>query len=590
MANKKKGRPLKDICHPYYTKELSNWYKYRLTYEGGQEFLDQYLRKFSTREDNADFALRKDISYTNAQSKAAVVEVRNAIHSRMFEILREGGPESYDKAVRGLDGGVDLANSSMNNFMATKVLDEMLPMSRVGVFIDKPGLGDNVTLRDTRSVRPYLYTYTTENIRSWTYDESNQLIAVLLRDCNYDFDYDTGLICGMKHGYRLLELIQQEDSRPVVRVTFFEEGACLKEPVSQVILNIPKIPFVIFEISQSLLTDIADYQIALTNMSSSDVAYVLNANFPFYTEQYDTRTELAGLMRTGGAESQSKEGSAKAASTANDKQVKVGTTHGRRYPKDLDRPDFIHPSPEPLMASMDKQEAMKTEIRQLLNLSLNSLNASRRASSESKQEDQQGRESGLGIIAFILEAGEREVAEVWAYYEGSDIEDITVNYPAEYSMKSDEDRKAEADELLKQLPKIPSLTAQKNIAFQATRLLVGTHVPNKKLQDIHKEIDDAVVINIDPEVIKTDHEGSLVSDETASRARLYPEGEVAKAREDHSLRIARIQAAQTPPDNPAARGLADLAPDNEGATDEKIETQNRDTNPDNKSMTRGEAD
>lgn len=587
---KKKEKLLKDICHPFYLEQQSDWRKYRLTYKGGRDFIDAYLEKYSEREDNDDFKRRKKMSYVNAQAKAAVLEVRNAIHSRMFEILRDGGPDSYQDAMRGLNGGVDLANCSMNNFMATEVLDELLPMARVGVFIDKPGLGDNVTLRDTRSVRPYLYTYATEQIRSWTYDKSNKLVAVLLKDCDYQYDDDTGLVCGLCEGYRLLELIPQDNGRDVVRATFFEEDGCYKEPKKQVIINIPKIPFVIFEINQSLLTDIADYQVALTNISSSDTAYVLTANFPFYTEQYDTRAELAGLMRTGGAESATKEGTATAAAKANDPQIKVGTTHGRRYPKDVDRPEYIHPSPEPLKASMEKQEAMKTEIRQLLNLSLNSLNASRRASSESKEEDQKGRESGLGIIAFELEAGEREIAEIWAYYEGANPNDITVNYPAEYSMKSDEERKAEAAGLLEELPKIPSLSAQKNIAYQATRLLVSTHVPNETMKKIKDEIDNAEVINIDPEVIEIDHEQGLVSDETASRARLYPQGEVAKAREDHSARIARIQAAQTTPDNPAARGIKDLAADNSGAKEEKEESQNRDLNPDNKDLTRGEAD
>lgn len=587
---KKDGKPIKDICHPYYMKHMREWRKYRLTYEGGEDFLQAYLKKYSTREDNTDFENRRAMSYVNAQAKAAVLEVRNAIHSRMFEILRNGGPDSYQEAMRGLNGGVDLANRSMNNFMATEVLDELLPMSRVGVFIDKPGLGDNVTLRDTRSVRPYLYTYPTEAIKTWTFDESNKLIAVLLKDCEYDLDDETGLICGLSEGYRLLELVPQENGRDVVRVTLFDSDSCYRQPKKQLIINIPKIPFVIFEINQSLLTDIADYQIALTNMSSSDTAYVLHANFPFYTEQFDFRTEMASLMRANGAEGSSEEGTAKAAATANDKQIKVGTTHGRRYPKETDRPGFIHPSSEPLQASMAKQESMKAEIRQLLNLSLNSLNASRRASSESKAEDQKGRESGLGIIAFELEAGEREIAEIWAYYEGADPEDITVNYPAEYSLKSDDDRKSEAIGLLEQLPKVPSISAQRNIAYQAARLLIGTHVSNETMQKVHEEIEAAEVLNIDPEVIQIDHEQGLVSTETASKARLYPDGEVEKAKKDHAERIARIQAAQTKPDNPAARGVTDMAVDNSGAKEEKDESQNRDLNPDNKDLTRGEAD
>jgi len=582
---------ISNLCHPTYIRESLDWEKYRLTYEGGQEFINKYLKKFSTREDSNEFDRRKKMAFNNAQAKAAVLEVRNAIHSRMPEILRTGGTDSYQKAVIGADGGVDLGGSTMNSFMATQVLDEMLPMRRVGVFIDKPGLGDNVTLRDTRSVNPYLYIYPTESIRAWKYDNSNMLVAVLLRDCYDDIEGETGLTCGLCYGYRLLELVWHEgSSRPVVRVRFYSENSKITEPTREMILNIPKIPFVIFEINQSLLTDIANYQIALLNMGSSDTQYILNANFPFYIEQYDPKTEMAQLLRPGNPSSTSEEGTSTAANKAGNKNVRVGTTHGRRYPMGTDAPSYIHPSPEPLQASMAKQESMKAEIRQLLSLSLNSLNISKRASSESKREDQRGKESGLGIIAFTLEAGEREIAEIWSYYEGDNPDDNTINYPDEYSLKTDAERKAEAETLLVQLPKIPSITAQRNIVYQAAKLLIGTHVSNASVEKIHNEIMEAEVINIDPEVIKSDHEEGFVSTKTASEARLYPKGEAEKAELDHAKRIARIQAAQTSPDNPAARGMTDLAADNGGAKEEKEESQNRDMNPDNKDLTRGEAD
>jgi hypothetical protein len=40
------------------------------------------------------------------------------------------------------------------------------------------------------------------------------------------------------------------------------------------------------------MEDIADYQIALMNLESSDINYMLKSNFPFYVEQYDPRAEM----------------------------------------------------------------------------------------------------------------------------------------------------------------------------------------------------------------------------------------------------------------------------------------------------------
>ena len=61
------------------------------------------------------------------------------------------------------------------------------------------------------------------------------------------------------------------------------------------LIDIPEIPFVLMELDTSLMTDIADYQISLLNLASSDVNYALKSNFPFYVAQFNPVAELPTL-------------------------------------------------------------------------------------------------------------------------------------------------------------------------------------------------------------------------------------------------------------------------------------------------------
>jgi hypothetical protein len=568
---------LSDLIHPDQLADSSYWEKWRLCFEGGQDFITKYLVKFSTREDNTDFARRRSISYNPAHAKAAVIDVKNAIHNRLNEVLRAGGPASYLRAMAGLDGGVDNTNSTMDSFIATKILPELLSMRRVGVFVDKPDIASMSSLRDTRTKKPYLYTYAVEDIMSWSINSENILTNILLRDINYTIDETTQLVSGYRNGYRLLTLTENG-----VTVKLYTDKSELE---TEILLNLRQIPFVMFELSQSLLTDIADYQIAMMNMASSDTNYALNSNYPFYTEQFDPKAALAALMKTGAQPTESSEqGTAALHGRAGNNTIKVGVTHGRRYPIGTERPGFINPSAEPLRASMEKQDIMKEEIRQLLNLSLSNL-APRRASKESKEIDERGKEAGLAIIAFELEAGEREIAKIWANYEGSSAE-IIVNYPQQYSLKSDSDRRTEAKEKLELLSQIPSLKFQKVVCKQVATLLLGTQVSMDELEVIYKEIDSAKVINIKPEVIVADHEAGLVSTKTASEARLYPEGDAEQAAKDHAERLARIAESQSAGLASQARGTDNS--DSQGGKDEKKISQRADISAGGTPSVRGE--
>ena len=524
------------IRHSQYSDQSIYWQKYRDTMLAGKDFVQAYLKRVSSREDDTDYAERLAISYCPAHAKAAIKEIKNSIFERMGDITRKGGTESYQAAVAY---GVDEARHSMNAFIGDKVLTELLTIGKVGIFVDREEIDEGATLLETREKWPYAYIYQAEDILSWAYERGGELAAVLLRDTEDEIDEATGLNKGQVTTFRYMYksdagvTIEKRDSEDKILTT--------------ATLKMSRLPFHILELSDSLLTDVADYQIALMNVASSDLMYAIKSNFPFYIEQYNPAMEFALANKPGESE------------------VKVGTSHGRRYPQNTEAPSFINPSPEPLRASMEKQEQLKTEIRQLVHLALTNVKPTR-ASADSKEKDNQGLESGLAYIGMELEHAERWLADIWSEYEG-ETPDAVIFYPDKYSLRSDEDRRAEAKELGELIPKIPSLTFQRELAKRIVDVTIGHKTDHETLAKIKREIDSAKIIAIDPEVIRSDAEAGLVSNDTASKARLYPDGEAEKAAKDHEERAARVVLAQV-----QAKGAATPI-DAAAAKDEKQTSQ-----------------
>jgi hypothetical protein len=365
----------------------------------------------------------------------------------------------------------------------------------------------------------------------------------------------------------------------------------LEEPVR---LGIKKIPFVLLEISDSLLMDAADYQIALMNLDSADMAYLLKANFPFYVEQFDPRTQSpyvkneAPNQRIVQSTSQAIDRAANyqvMVSTDKTHEVKVGPAAGRRYPLGVNQPAFIAPPTDPIKASMEKQAQMKEEIRELVLGAVSQLSPRPGTPAGMSQADT-GLEAGLSYIGLELQHAERAIAAFWAAYTGGNT--ATVNYPESYELKTDEDRRLEAADLEKLMVKLPSKTYQKEIAKRMARVLLGPKVAADVLGEIYKEIDGAVVITTDPVIVKQDFDAGFVGLDTASKIRGYPAGEVEKAKQDHADRVARIAIAQSEGGgagapakpggmgNPAARGVQDLASNKQGGKDEKKVAGNTD--------------
>lgn len=555
--------------HPLYQAMEFYWEKYRYTYEGGTDFINQYLQRLSVRESDADFEARKLVTYCPAHAKAAINDIKNALFQRAVDIKRINGPMNFLMAADGTDPiGVDKQGNTMNSFIGRLILPELLTMARVGVWVDKPDVTP-ATRADQMSVRPYVYMYRTEDIRNWAYSQDNRLMSLLLRDHAYQLD-ENGLPTAEVERYRFCWI----DDSNVVRVQFFDaQGSPIAKDGTageeEYVLNLPEIPFVTFEIQTSLLTDAADYQVALLNLASADVSYALKANYPFYTEQYNPNMELQHLLRGGQTLEQTAPGTAADAATAKTPEARVGASQGRRYPTGTDRPGFINPSPEPLRVSMEKQTQLEEEIRRLVNLNVSNIKPSR-SSAESKSFDERGLESGLSYIALELEYGERRMAQVWAWYEGSS-EVTRIKYPERYSIKTEEERNKEAEGIEKSITTAPSLSYKKAAYKEAVIVRIGHKIDSDELDVILNEIDAAEEVVLNADVLYLDLENGLVSPATASKIRGYKKSEVEEAADAHAERLTRIAIAQTSGGGIAkasARGLPDLA-STDDASEEK---------------------
>ena len=559
--------------HPDYYYNLSDWTTWRWIWEGGDGFTRQYLQKYTERESTTDFERRREITPVPGFAKAALVDIKNAVFHRMGDIIRRDGSKSYQSAVSGFRGGVDRRGSSMNHFIGTQALPEMLAMGSVGIYVDNIA-PTGPTMADAANASPYLYMYRVEDILSWKCslpEDDSDFEAILLRDWCIDYDTSFGSVSLPKGQIERYRLVWKQDG--FVHYQFFDnegspitpEGIPGGQPVR---LELTRIPFVMCDIGESLLKDIATHQIALLNLVSSDVSYALKSNFPFYTEQVDTRATGSHLkndiMEDGTATGGGQEGG------KND--IRVGAHDGRTYDMKADRPGFIHPSSEPLKASMELQRKLEDDIRKLVNLAVVSLGNSR-ASGEAKNIDNQGLEAGLAFIGLVLEGAERKIADHWSSYEGNNNRDTTVvKYPEQYSMKSQRDRIEEADKLTDLMFSIPGKTVKKELAKDAVTALLHGRIPIDKMAAIYSEIDAAKYSTSDPKVIELAKEQMLASDITLSDALGFDgKTEIPKAQKDHEDRIERIQKAQTDADgsDPAARGNPDLSANAQAGKEER---------------------
>ena len=579
-----------DSRHPNYYRSLDDWNLFRRTWEGGTRFRDEYLVKFSQREFPKDFEDRSKVTPIPRFAGAAIADIRNSIFQRMGDIVRRNGSPAYTAAIEGLNGGVDLHGTAMNSFIGIQALDELLVMGKVGIYVDAPAMQAN-TLADAAYVRPYIYRYQIEDILAYSYAPPglpSQFRAVLLRDTTVTYDQQSLLPGQEFKRYRHLWINQETG---LVNLQFYnEEGHPVDvdgNPAGAIELQLTAIPFVLLDIGESLIKDVCHHQVALLNLTSSDVNYARKSNIPFYTEQRDLRAVGSHLKQPATDGTASEGGQA-----ANERDLTMGATQGRAYDLGAERPGFINPSSEPLQASLSLQAKLEADIRKLVNLAVQTLAS--RASAESKQMDNLGLEAGLSYIGLVLEAGEKRIAEYWAAYENVDASKrqvAMVKYPDRYSLKTDLDRITEADKLSDLMFSVPGRTVKKEIAKTIVTVLLGGKISIDKLDAIYKEIDTAPYTTSDPETIIAAKEAGLAGEQTASIALGFEDDEYLQAREDHIRRateILKAQASVKTATDAGARGVDDLSADSDAGKREKAESRNTDLKDTTKEPVRGE--
>lgn len=570
------GIKISKIQHPYYTNNLLDWQKWRRCYEGGRLFKTTYLERYSIKEDAKDWQRRLNITPIPRFAGAAIDEIANSITVRLPDVKRVGGSKSYLEACDGKEGGVDKEGLSMSAYLARNVLPPLLSLARVGVCIDREPVSERATYADGLRNTPYIYKYDAENIVSWDAQIVNNELyfkTLLLSENWQTYDTATGLPNGVELRYRRYWI---NDNGKVMVQFYVEDKEATKSlsdqseveykeqgPPNE--LNLKTIPFVMYGLTASLMRDVADHQIALLNLESSEVSYGYQGNFPIYVEEADERQAMTHLKQA------TMEG--KVDGVPN---IDVGVSRGRRYPRGMNPPAFISPSGEPLLVSMKKSQQLKDDIRKLVGLTVSTLQPGH-ASAASKAASNQTIENGLAVIGNELEVGERKINRIWAEYMNEETSEIS--YPTTYALITQKDRIGLAKDMSELINSVPSKCFAKEASVQLAQILFQDSVSPETMSEMEEQIREANFITSDPDAIMNDLNLGLVSQVTASNARGYDgETEVPIANKEHAERAARIVTAQVGAKQQAggdtgARGVKDLSADPQSADKEKQASQ-----------------
>jgi hypothetical protein len=510
----------------------SDWLEWRYCYEGGASFREQYLEEFSDREDPDEFKRRRDLTPIPAFAKKEVNLVKNSVCQRFPDISRRGGSKSLRDAIDGVGLGVDRRGTSMNNYLTKVIMPELLPMQQVGVLIDAPVIPGPSAADVPPGFRPYLSSYRVEDFRAYPAptESPSDWEAVVLKETVYGFD---------KEAAEAVETVQfrylwLDDTRGglVTSQKMDENGKPLGPPV---FTNLTQIPFVVFDVLDSLIREACSYQISILNMISADSNYAIDSNYAFLTRQRGLDNAGAHLI---GAED----------------DAATGTRKGLFYDKNADRPQFISPPSEPMRVSLELRKEMKEEVHELVTGTLADLGGDNSI------------EAGLAFIGSCVEQGERRVWDHWTAYEQADPRRRNVpqvDYPDTWSLKTDEERVAEANSLLDLSQKLIGQDGRKEVIKLAVNKLFVGKLKTKGLDKLHTEIDQATWSTSDPDVVIKAKQAGLVGAETGTQALGFNADEAEKAKQDQADRAAQIVQAQSDAADGAARGAEDLSEDSE---------------------------
>lgn len=482
------NKKVRDITSPIYDLEATDMVKFRYTLDGGTDYVKKYLVKLSSKESDTDFEERKKIAHCPALAEAALQEICDAINSKMADIVRINNQSPSYNQILSSPLGVDRRGSTLNSFLITQVLPELLAMKRVGVFIDREA--EAASLSNTRP--PYMYVYKAEDIRSWKYNTSGELESLLLRRTNYSTDQETGLPDAKQTEFLLFKLANSS-----VSLTIYTYDASNTEVSVSKTLQLTRIPFVIFELRQSLFKSIADIQKALLNYESTDIA-LMRANFPFLAIQENladmrSRSHYKNIpippnYTDGIPNWQDGTQNTNPKDDPGDQGITAGPSRGLKYATGMNAPVYVAPPVEPLEASLKKQRALKDEIRECVNLFLQSV----KSVYQSDTSKQNIMSNGLVKIGSELERGERMIAAIYLDYDNKINDDainsIKIVYPTDYDKLTDSTRCAIGKELISFSETVPSPHAQKLIQTKAVELVLSSFASPNDYKQIMEEL------------------------------------------------------------------------------------------------------
>jgi hypothetical protein len=542
---------------------------------------------WSDRETPADFNVRRACTPIPTFARAAILDIRNSIFQRLEDVVRSGGSISYERAVKGEGYGVDREGTSMNSFIGIDILTELLVMGRTGIYVDAPNVMPTTVAQQINrpDLAPYCYCYRIEDILSWTLDFNENpgtFKAVLLRDHVTQYNTEFGGIALPEGRGTRLRLVWKDDLTGRVRVKMMQDEPGYEpipmensDPDGAVTLDLKIVPFVMPSIGDSLMADITYYQHALLNLVSGDVNWSLLSSSPFLTKQADLRSTGAHLKKPGRGNTPEPGGQ-----HAADQEEQIGGK-GSYYDLGADRPGFISPPTDPLLASMKLQEKLEDDIRRLINLAVTNKAGSRTESAEAKKLSSQGLEAGLSYIGLVLQDAESHIAKYWAMYEPAS-QPATVAYPARYILKQDSERIEEAMKMSELMDRIPSRSARKALAKQIVVTMLGGRESSDSVRVMVQEIAVAGYTSGAVQDVIQAHAAGLVSDETASDALGYDGAEeVEQARKDKAERATITLLAQTEVAGKSglaqigagARGVPEIDPNEDSAEEEKEESE-----------------
>lgn len=525
MSSLNFSRLIEDNLQTLYDR--NDWTEWRYCYQSGRQFRDEYLQRFSDRETKAEFARRRDyLTPIPSYARLEINRVKNAISQRLPDVIRRGGTVAWQEAMDGMGRGVDRRGSSMNSYTAKYLLPEILVMQRVGVLVDAPRVNGDTAADVPQNFQPYLNYYPVEHIERLIpapVESPSDWSAVMVRDIKREFDVATGVGQDVTT-FRYYYLDPDRGDRLTIAL-MSDQGEELRAPI---FTNLEKVPFVLYDILESLIRDVASYQIAHLNLMSGDTSYAMDANYPFMVRQRGNAIP-AHLLD-------------------NDDEADVGIQKGLWYDKGLNAPGFISPPTEPMKVSLELRKQFKEEVHELVTGALASLG------------EDGSMESGLAFIGQCLEDAESRLWDHWAAYEQANPSRRKypqVLYPEDWSLKTDEQRLTEANAYIDLMNKLPGQLGKKAAAKAAYDRWLRGRLPVKEIDKIKKEVDDAPYSISDPAVVIKAKKEGIFSVETSALALGANEDEAEKAKKDKqdtqkAIAAAQMDQQQGGPGNPNA--------------------------------------